>query len=110
MEGFFGKAFIDPYLSYRLGNVLVSMRTPSRNVRVSVLRNMAQFNTNVPSFYRVEEPAVFPRMRCEGFLCLSGGLGGGPCSPRLSFHVRSRSRKIAHARRRSRGARCAVLL
>ena len=27
VEGFFGKAFIDPYLSYRLGNVLVSMRT-----------------------------------------------------------------------------------
>ncbi|CAL1157277.1 unnamed protein product [Cladocopium goreaui] len=43
VEGFFGKAFIDPYLAYKLGNVLVSMR------------NMAQFNTNVPSFYRVEE-------------------------------------------------------
>ena len=27
MEGFFGKAFIDPYLAYKLGNVLVSMRT-----------------------------------------------------------------------------------
>ncbi|CAJ1448425.1 unnamed protein product [Effrenium voratum] len=44
VEGFFGKAFIDPYLAYKLGtNILVSMR------------NMAQFNTNVPSFYRVEE-------------------------------------------------------
>jgi len=46
VEGFFGKAFIDPYLAYKLGNVLVSMR------------NMAQFNTNVPSFYRVEERDV----------------------------------------------------
>lgn len=27
VEGFFGKAFIDPYLAYKLGNVLVSMRT-----------------------------------------------------------------------------------
>ncbi|CAE7313563.1 Ttll11 [Symbiodinium sp. CCMP2592] len=44
VEGFFGKAFIDPYLAYKLGNsIVVSMR------------NMAQYNTNVPSFYRVEE-------------------------------------------------------
>jgi len=44
VEGFFAKAFIDPYLAYKLGTaIIVSMR------------NMAQFNTNVPSFYRVEE-------------------------------------------------------
>jgi len=46
-EGFFSKAFTDPYLAYRLGSsVVVSMR------------NMAQFNTNTPSFYRVEERDV----------------------------------------------------
>eukprot|EP00913_Durusdinium_trenchii_P027570 g25860.t1 len=38
VEGFFGKAFIDPYLAYKLGNVLVSMRSRS--------------------FYRVEERDV----------------------------------------------------
>ncbi|CAE8637026.1 unnamed protein product [Polarella glacialis] len=44
VEGLFAKAFVDPYLAYKLGtNILVSMR------------NMAQFNTNVPTFYRVEE-------------------------------------------------------
>ena len=31
VEGFFGKAFIDPYLAYKLGNVLVSMRTGPLN-------------------------------------------------------------------------------
>ena len=62
VEGFFGKAFIDPYLAYKLGtNILVSMR------------NMAQFNTNVPSFYRVEERDIV--MPQEGRLQVAPRLG-----------------------------------
>eukprot|EP00933_Yihiella_yeosuensis_P033858 TRINITY_DN27478_c0_g2_i3.p1 TRINITY_DN27478_c0_g2~~TRINITY_DN27478_c0_g2_i3.p1 ORF type:complete len:583 (-),score=160.86 TRINITY_DN27478_c0_g2_i3:112-1860(-) len=54
-KGLFAKAFVDPYLSYKLGtSILVSMR------------NMAQFNTNVPNFYRVEERDI--RMPAESRL------------------------------------------
>ena len=51
------------------------------------------------SLYRCAMP-TFSRMRGEELLFLSGSLGGGPCSPRVSFHDCGRSR----------GAGCAVPL
>ena len=56
-------------------------------------------------------------MSSEGFLFLSGGSGGGtvfvPISglwPRVTAHVRARSRTFAHVRERLFCARCAVPL
>ena len=57
VEGFFGKAFIDPYLAYKLGNVLVSMRTAQH-----FKRGCAEFMYHAFFLTRREGALLFPEL------------------------------------------------